>query len=120
LSDEFLRIAKEEVSDDIAGIDSLLKDCSGDSDISKNAIEIEKRVHKLKGLAPMMGQSEIGDVAATIDKLLKLVISGKPIPEVFQAITKSNQFMLDKINGNKPDYVSLKNDLNKKYSAFLS
>ncbi len=120
MSDEFLRVAKEEVSDDIAKISNLLKNCSGDSDISKNAIEIEKHTHKLKGLAPMMEQSEIGDVAATIDTLLKLVISGKSIPGIFQAIEKSNQFMLDAINDNKSDYVSLKNDLNNKYSALLS
>ncbi len=120
MSDEFLRVAKEEVSDDIAKISNLLKNCSVDSDVSKNAIEIEKHTHKLKGLAPMMGQSEIGDVAATLDALLKLVISGKSIPEIFQAIKKSNQFMLDAINDNKSDYVQLRNDLNKKYSAFLS
>lgn len=120
MSDEFLRVAKEEVSDDIAKIDNLLKNCSGDSDISKNAIEIEKHTHKLKGLAPMMGQSEIGDVAAVLDTLLKAAISGKPIPEIFQAIKKSNQFMLDAIHDNKSGYVSLKNDLNKKYSEFLS
>ena len=119
MSDEFLRVAKEEVSDDIAKISNLLKNCSGDPDISKNATEIETHTHKLKGLAPMMGQSEIGDVAATLDTLLKLVISGKSIPEIFQAIKKSNQFMLDAINDNKSDYASLKNDLNKKYAAFL-
>lgn len=115
-----MRVAKAEVSDDITKIDNLLKNCSGDSDIQNNAVEIEKHAHKLKGLAPMMGQSEIGDIAASIDKLLKLVISGKPIPDVCVAIKKSNQFMLDKINGSKPDYISLKNDLNKKYSSFLS
>lgn len=120
MSDEFLRVAKEEVTDDITKISNLLKNCSEDSDISKNATEIEKHTHKLKGLAPMMGQSEIGDVAATLDALLKLVISGKTIPEIFQAIKKSNQFMQDAINDNKSDYVSLRNDLNKKYSSFLS
>lgn len=120
MSDEFLRVAKEEVTDDIAKIGNLLKNCSEDSDISKNAIEIEKHTHKLKGLAPMMGQPEIGDIAATIDALLKVVISGKTIPEIFQAIKKSNQFMLDAINDDKSGYDSLKNDLNKKHSEFLS
>lgn len=120
MSDEFLRVAKKEVSDDIAKIGNLLKNCSGDSDISKNAIEIEKHMHKLKGLAPMMGHAEIGGIAATIDALLKLVISGKSVPEVFQAIKKSHQFMLDTINDNKSDHTSLKNDLDKRYSMFLS
>lgn len=115
-----MRVAKKEVMDDIAEIGNLLKGCSGDSDIFKNAVEIEKHTHKLKGLAPMMGQSEIGNIAAMIDALLKLVILGKQVPEVFQAIKKSNQFMLDTINDTESDYVSLKNDLAKKYSVFLS
>ena len=120
MSDEFLRVAKEEVSDDIAKIGSLLKNCSEDSDISENAAEIEKHTHKLKGLAPMMGQSEIGDVASILDVVLKAAVSGKQVPEIFQAMKKSNQFMLDAINDRKSDYASLKNDLNKKYSEFLS
>lgn len=120
MSDEFLRVAREEVSDDIAKIGNLLQHCSGDSDVSKNASEIEKHTHKLKGLAPMMGQSEIGEVAAILDMLLKTVISGKPIPDIFQTIKKSNQFMLDAMHDNKSDYVPLKNDLDKKYSEFLS
>lgn len=120
MSDEFLRIATKEVSDDIAKIGNLLENCSGDSDISKNANAIEKHTHKLKGLAPMMGQSEIGDIAAILDALLKVVISGKPLPGIFQAMHKSTQFMLDAIHDRKSDYVSLKNDLNKNYSEFLS
>ncbi|TBR12346.1 MAG: hypothetical protein EPO62_00195 [Candidatus Nitrosotenuis sp.] len=119
MSDEFLRVAKEEVSDDIAKIGSLLERCSGDHDVAKNASDIEKHTHKLKGLAPMMGQSEIGDIAAILDVMLKAVISGKALPDIFQAIKKSNQFMLDAIHDDKSGYVQLKNDLSKKYSEFL-
>lgn len=120
MSDEFLRVAKKEVSDDISKIDDLLKNCSGDSDVSKNAPDIQKHTHKLKGLAPMMGQSEIGDVAAVLDTLLKVTVSGRPVPEILQSLKKSNQFMHDAIHDDKSGYVSLKNDLNKKYSEFLS
>jgi len=120
MSEEFLRVAKQEVSDDVAEIGNLLKECFDDSGISQNAVDIEKHIHKLKGLAPMMGQAEIGDIATITDTLLKLVISGKSIPDVFQTIKKSHQFMLNAINDVKSDYDSLKNDLNKKYSAFLS
>lgn len=120
MSEEFLRVAKKEVSDDIAEIGNMLLSCRADSDISKNAAEIKKFTHKLKGLAPMMGQTEIGDVAATLDALLKLAISENPPPDLFQSVTKSHQFMLDAINDRKSDYVSLKNELDKKYSALLS
>lgn len=120
MSKEFLRVAKKEVSDDIAEIGNLLQACSDDSDISKNAAEIEKHTHKLKGLAPMMGQIEIGDNASVLDTLLKLTISGNMPPDLFQAIKKSHQFMLDAINDRESDYASLKSELDKKYSVFLS
>lgn len=119
MSEEFLRVAKKEVSDDIAEIGNLLSNCSNDSDISKNASDVEKLAHKLKGLAPMMGHEEIGEIASTVDALLKLLISGKQLPGIFQAMTKSHQFMSDAINDDKSGYLSLKNDLDDKYSAFL-
>jgi len=120
LSEEFLRVAKKEVSDDIAEIGNLLHACSDDSDISKNAAKIKIHTHKLKGLAPMMGQIEIGDVASVLDMLLKLTISGNTPPDLFQSIKKSHQFMLDAINDRESDHASLKNELDKKYSVFLS
>ena len=120
MSDEFLRVAKEEVTDDISKIGDLLKNCSGDSDVLKNAADVQKHTHKLKGLAPMMGQSEIGDIAAILDTLLKVTISGMSVQEIFQSMKKSNQFMHDAIRGDKSGYVSLKTDLDKKYSEFLS
>ncbi len=120
MSKEFLRVAKKEVSDDIVEIGNLLQVCSDDSDISKNAAEIEKHTHKLKGLAPMMGQIEIGDIASVLDTLLKLTISGTVPPDLFQAIKKSHQFMLDAINDRESDYASIKSELDKKYSVFLS
>ena len=119
MSEEFLRVATKEVSDDIAEIGNLLSNCSNDSDISKNASDVEKLAHKLKGLAPMMGHEEIGEIASTVDALLKLLISGKQLPGIFQAMTKSHQFMSDAINDDKSGYLSLKNDLDDKYSAFL-
>lgn len=120
MSEEFLRVAKKEVTEDIAEIGNLLRVCSSDSDISKNAAEIEKHAHKLKGLAPMMGQAEIGDIASVLDALLKLVISGNIPPDLLQSIIKSHQFMLDAINDHKSDFASLKSELDKKYSTFLS
>ena len=120
MSEEFLRVAKKEVSDDITEIGNILLSCHADSDILKNATQIEKHTHKLKGLAPMMGKNEIGNVAATLDALLKMVISERLIPDLFQSIKKSHQFMLDAITDHEADYASLKNELDKKYSVFFS
>lgn len=119
MSEEFLRVAKKEVSDDISEIGNLLRLCSGDSDITKNATEIAKHTHKLKGLAPMMGKAEIGDIASVLDALLKLVISGNVPPDLLQSMKKSHQFMLDAINDSASDHALLKSELDKKYSVFL-
>jgi hypothetical protein len=79
LSDEFLRIAKKEVADDIAGVGNLLKNCTGDDDVFRKAPDLEKHVHKIKGLAPMMGQDQIGQMATMLDGLLKAMIGGKQV-----------------------------------------
>ncbi len=119
MSEEFLRVAKKEVTDDISEIGNLLRLCSDDSDITKNAAEIGKHTHKLKGLAPMMGKAEIGDIASVLDALLKLVTSGNVPPDLLQSMKKSHQFMLDVINDRASDHALLKSELDKKYSAFL-
>jgi HPt (histidine-containing phosphotransfer) domain-containing protein len=119
LSDEFLRIAKKEVTDDIAGIGNLLRNCTGDSDVFKNAPEIEKHVHKLKGLAPMMGHDQIGQIAALIDSLLKTAIAGKEIPGIYMTVTKSHEFMQNAINGTKADFSVLKTEIEKNHGAFI-
>jgi len=66
MSEEFLRVARQEVSEDIAEIGNLLQRCSTDSDVTKNASEIEKHIHKIKGLAPMMGQEQRSNIATLL------------------------------------------------------
>jgi chemotaxis protein histidine kinase CheA len=107
MSEEFLRVARKEVGDDIAEIGILLQECKTDADVTKNASEIEKHVHKIKGLAPMMGQEQIGDVATHLDRLLKIMLSGTAVPKIQQTIIRSHQFMQDAMNGNVADYDSL-------------
>ena len=107
MSEEFLRVARKEVGDDIAEIGILLQGCKTDADITKNASEIEKHVHKIKGLAPMMGQEQIGEIATHLDRILKAMLSGAVIPKIQQTITRSHQFMQDAMNGNAADYDSL-------------
>ena len=107
MSEEFLRVARKEVGDDIAEIGILLQGCKTDADIAKNASEIEKHIHKIKGLAPMMGQEQIGEIATHLDMLLKAMLSGTVISKIQQTITRSHQFMQDAMNGNIADYDSL-------------
>jgi chemotaxis protein histidine kinase CheA len=107
MSEEFLRVARQEVSEDISNIGKLLEGCKTDSDVTKNSSEIEKHIHKIKGLAPMMGQEQIGNIATLLDKVFKAMLAGDVVPKIYQTITQSHQFMHDALNGNVSDYDSL-------------
>ncbi len=119
MSDEFLRVAKKEVSEDIAEIGNLLKNCQNDNDVLKNAIAIEKHVHKLKGLAPMMGHEQIGEIAALVDKLLKVTMSGKMVLGIYDTLKNSHQFMNDALNDTTVGFASLKGEIEKNHDSFL-
>lgn len=119
MSEEFLRVARKEVTEDIAEIGNLIKDCQGDDDVLKKASDIEKRVHKLKGLAPMMGQEQIGELAVLLDKLLKIAISGKTVPGIYGTIKNSQRFMQDTMNDVTTDFAPLRNQIEKNHKYLL-
>ncbi|MEW6043930.1 MAG: Hpt domain-containing protein [Thermoproteota archaeon] len=119
MSEEFLRVAKQEVSDDISAITELLKTCSDDNAIHRQASEIEKHVHKIKGLAPMMNQQQIGRVAEMLDKLLKAAMSGKVVTGLYQTVKKSCEFMHSEINGTQTDFEQIKAEIEKNHASFL-
>lgn len=112
-------MAKEEVSQDIDEIGNLLNHCSNDDDITKHASDIEKHVHKIKGLAPMMGQDQIGDIASLVDKILKAVLSGKIIPGTHHTITQSHGFMKNAIDGNVANYDLLYSEITQSHKDIL-
>lgn len=112
-------MAKEEISQDIAEIGNLLNHCSSDDDIIKHASDIEKHIHKIKGLAPMMGQEQIGNIATLLDKLLKVVLSGKTIPGTHRTLTQSYGFMKSAIDGNIANYDLLYSEITQSYKDLL-
>ncbi len=119
MSEEFLRVAKKEVTEDIAEIGNLLKPCSSDADVIGAASEIEKHTHKIKGLAPMMNQEEIGQIATLLDKILKGVLSGKSVASVHQTLNMSHKFMQDAIEGDKSGFEALKSGIEHTYKDLL-
>jgi chemotaxis protein histidine kinase CheA len=119
LSEEFLRVAKQEVSDDISAIGNLLNECSDDYSIHKQASEIEKHIHKIKGLAPMMNQERIGRIAEMLDKLFKAVMSGKTVPGLYSTAKKSYEFMHSEINGVRTDFENIESDITRNHASFL-
>jgi HPt (histidine-containing phosphotransfer) domain-containing protein len=89
MSDKFIKVATSEINDELAGITTILGACQNDTDISKNSDKIEKHMHKIKGLAPMMGKEHIGNLAKTLDSILKKIVSGQKVAGFFEPLSIS-------------------------------
>lgn len=119
MSDEFIKVATKEINDEIASINKILKSCDTDSDISKNSQAIERHIHKIKGLAPMMGKPGIGIIAALNNSLLDNMVEGKNIEGIFSTITESIDFMSNSMNGSEQKVDEIKQKIETKYSKYL-
>ena len=89
MSDEFIKVASKEINDELSGIATILDSCHNDSDVLKNSDKIEQHMHKIKGLAPMMGKENIGNLAKTLDSILKKVVSGHQVDGFFEPLSIS-------------------------------
>lgn len=93
ISDKFIEVATQEISKELSDISTILNSCYDDDDVSKNSIKIEKHMHNIKGLAPMMGKENIGNTAKHFDYILKEIISGKKMEGVFEPLCASIEQM---------------------------
>ncbi|HKU33891.1 MAG TPA: hypothetical protein VJR22_08620 [Candidatus Nitrosotalea sp.] len=75
MSDEFLRVAKQEIQSEISSLEQIISRCNNDEHLFENSQIIEECLHKIKGLAPMIGQEKIGEIAKISDSILKYIIS---------------------------------------------
>lgn len=100
MSDEFIKVATLEINNELSSISTILDLCQNDADVSKNSDKIEEHMHKIKGLAPMMGKENIGSLAKTLDSILKKIVSGQKVDGFFDALSISIEQM--KITMNKP------------------
>ncbi len=75
MSDEFLRVARQEIQSEIDSLKGIFLACSNDEQLYEKSVDIEKHMHKIKGLAPMMGHEKVGEIARISDIILKHVIS---------------------------------------------
>ena len=119
MSEEFIRVATKEINEEIDSIAEILKSCNNNSSAIKKASLIEKHVHKIKGLAPMMGKGDIGEIAAMIDKILKHVIEGNDLDGVYEILLESNKFMKDIMEGENLNMHQLKQKIEAKYANIL-
>jgi chemotaxis protein histidine kinase CheA len=119
MSDEFIKVATKEINEEITSINKILKTCKTDSDVSKNSQTIEGHIHKIKGLAPMMGKPGIGTISALIDSLLNHMMEGKNIEGIFSTLIESADFMTDSMTGSEQKTYEIKQKIETKYSKYL-
>ncbi|MBI3841826.1 MAG: Hpt domain-containing protein [Thaumarchaeota archaeon] len=118
MSDNFLKIARKEIQDELDLLQKIIANCKNDSDVSNNAKEIERHLHKIKGLAPMMGQVGVGEVARVSDVILKHVISNGILHGTYQALVQSNMLMRELFGGStKKDLTEFKNKIRQKFPS---
>ena len=102
LTNEFKVIATMEIKEGLSRITKILDSCQNDTDVSVNSSEIEKHVHKIKGVAPMMGKENSGKVAKHLDSILKQIISGNKVDGILEILgTSVEQMKIDMDNHHK-------------------
>ena len=119
MSDEFIKVSTQEINEEIALITKILESCNTDSDVSKNSQDIEGHLHKIKGLAPMMGKPGIGEIAALNDTLLNHIMEGQNIEGILTILNESTVFMNNFMNGTEQNINELKQKMETKYSKYL-
>lgn len=119
MSDEFIKVATKEIKDEIASIQKILESCKNDLDISKKCESIEKHFHKIKGLAPMMGKKDIGEISALNDILLNCMMEEKNLGGIYSILRESTVFMDNSMQGIKNNPRDIIQKIKTKYSKYL-
>jgi len=89
MSDEFLKVATVEINDDISELEKILFSCKTDANVVSNADKFQKYTHKIKGLAPMMGKEDLGILSASLDVILKKILNGARVENIFDILNDS-------------------------------
>ena len=111
MSDEFIEIATQEINEEISGLEQLLSACQNDADVFSGAGEFQKYTHKIKGLAPMMGKEELGSFSAILDSILKKMIDGNSIDDIFNDMTDSISLMKKSMSEPECNLAEIKNKI---------
>ena len=93
MSDEFLKVATKEINEEIAFLQQVLSECSDDGDVFSLADKFQKHTHKIKGLAPMMGKEDLGNISASLDSILKKIVNDQKVEGIFSTLNQSISFM---------------------------
>lgn len=112
MSDEFLKLAKQEVNEEISGMEKILNNCSDDAQIFESSENLQKHTHKIKGLAPMMGKTSMGKLAAILDDILKQTMAGKKPQGIIDVLKISTEKMVQNMSNDydlEPEIKNAKN-----------
>ena len=99
MSEEFLKVARQEIQVELDSLKEAFHACANDEQFYKKSKEIEKHMHKIKGLAPMMGQENVGEIARMSDLILKYVMTQGMLKGSHDIILEAVQRMNHLFNG---------------------
>ncbi len=106
-----MKVATEEINDEINNLENILHFCTTNDDVYQNANELQKHTHKIKGLAPMMGKEALGVLSSMLDGILKEMIEGKKIGGIFDILTESLHSMKNSMNESNCDLSQINNKI---------
>lgn len=86
MSDEFLKVATQEINDDLSELEKILTLCQNDADVLSNAEKFQKHTHKIKGLAPMMGKEDLGNLSSSLDVIFKKISNESPVENILNIL----------------------------------
>ncbi len=116
MSDNFVKVARQEIQSELSALQEILLQCNNDNDISKLGNNIGKHLHKIKGLAPMMDQISIGEIAKMNDSIIKHIIENGRLDGIYQILLESTEIMKAIFdNSANPNISDLKHKI---YSTF--
>jgi len=119
MSDAFIRVATKEINEELTSIDTILQSCKTDSDFYNKSEITEQHLHKIRGLAPMMGKIKVGEIAEMNDVLVLCIAKGKMVSGIVDVLKESTVFMKNDMNNNCTGFDELKQKIQTNYSKFL-
>ena len=117
MSKEFLKIATDEINDEISQIQNIMSSCSTSLELCKNAAQIQKSTHKIKGLAPMMGKEELGILSALLDSIFKKISNTAITDEMFDSLVSAVGEMKNSMTHTNYDLDKIKQKISQMFSV---
>lgn len=108
MSDKFFKLARQEIELEINSLQEIFHTCLTDQQFYERTRDIEKHLHKIKGLAPMMGEEKIGKLAKISDlitrQVMKQGITNGSHDIILNSIHMMQEFFNGKINEINKDF----------------